>query len=162
MQLPNIYSLYLKSNPLSNLIISPSVGSLQVPIPFRPINHIPSQPPQPLHRRFQHRILLTHSKPQIILRNMRIAFRVKLRRRDRCHAQFHDQEPAELEVAGALGDVWWKCVVGREHDLGEVHEDEVAAFRVGVLGRARSSVFVKNAGLFFLGGGKGGARDNGG
>lgn len=39
-----------------------------------------------------------------------------------------------MEVSRALGDVWWERIIWREADLGEVGEDEVAAFGFGVLG----------------------------
>lgn len=58
---------------------------------------------------------------------------IELGRRDGGDADLLDQEPAELEVAGAAGDVGREGVAFGEFDGGHVGEDEVAAFRVGVL-----------------------------
>ena len=64
---------------------------------------------------------------------MRVLRGIELRGRDGRHAQLHDQEPAELEITRAVGHVRGKVVVRGEDDFGEVGEDEVAAFGVGVL-----------------------------
>jgi len=52
---------------------------------------------------------------------------------DSCYADFFDKEPGKLKVARSFGHVRWEFVVIRELDLGHVDEDEVTAFRVGVL-----------------------------
>ena len=99
--------------------------------------HIPLQPPQALLRLLEHVVILADGKTQIILRHMGIPVGVKLRRRDRRNAELHDEEPAELEVAGPTGDVGREGVVCGEVDVAHVYEDEVAAFGVGVLGTIR-------------------------
>lgn len=64
---------------------------------------------------------------------MGIRIRVELRRRDSRDAELLDQEPGELEVARAAGDVGREVVALGELDLGEVDEDKVPALglRVG-------------------------------
>lgn len=64
---------------------------------------------------------------------MRILIREELSRRNSRNAQLHDAEPHELEIARAVGNVGRERVVDGELDFGEVDEDEVAAFRFGVL-----------------------------
>lgn len=89
--------------------------------------HILLQPPQPLLRPLQHLVLLAYRKPQPILRHPLAFLGVEFRRRDGGHAQLHDQEPAEFEIARAGGEVRGERVGGRERYAGEVGEDEVAA-----------------------------------
>ena len=57
----------------------------------------------------------------------------ELCRWDRCYAELLNAEPRQLEVAGPASDVRWEGVVGGKLYFGEVDEDEVAAFRLGVL-----------------------------
>ena len=57
----------------------------------------------------------------------------ELCRWDRCYAELFDTEPRKLEVARSASDVRWEGVVGGELYLGQVDEDEVAAFGLGVL-----------------------------
>ena len=64
---------------------------------------------------------------------MLIGLRVKLGWWDGDDAQLHEQEPAELEIARPLGDVWGEGVFGREVHFGEIGEDEVPAVGFGVL-----------------------------
>ena len=52
---------------------------------------------------------------------------------DSRYADFFDKEPGKLKVARSFGHVRREFVVIRELDLGHVDEDEVTAFRVGVL-----------------------------
>lgn len=64
---------------------------------------------------------------------MLIRLRVELGWRDSHDAELHEQEPAELEIAGSLGDVWRERVTWREVHFGEIGEDEISAFGFGVL-----------------------------
>ena len=64
---------------------------------------------------------------------MRVFGSEKFSRWDSCYANFFDKEPSKLEVTRSFGYVRWEFVVIREPDLGHVDEDEVTAFRVGVL-----------------------------
>lgn len=65
---------------------------------------------------------------------MRILRGIEFRGRNSRNPQLHDQEPAELEIARSIRHVRWEVVVAWKLDFGEVDEDEVAAFGVGVLG----------------------------
>lgn len=64
---------------------------------------------------------------------MRVLRGIELRGRDGSNPKLHNQEPAQLEIARAVGHVRGEVVVPGEVDFGEVGEDEVAAFGVGVL-----------------------------
>lgn len=64
---------------------------------------------------------------------MSVGVSVELRGRDGGHAELHDQEPAEPEVARALGHLRGEVVVRGKLDARHVDEHEVAAFGVGVL-----------------------------
>lgn len=64
---------------------------------------------------------------------MLVGLGVELRGRDGGHAEFRQKEPAEFEVARAVGDVRGERVGVRKADFGEVGEDEVATFGFGVL-----------------------------
>lgn len=121
------FRLYIPTTPPLFHIHYPSQPA--TPLQASRLN-IPPQPPQPLLRPLQHLIILAHRKPQPVLHNMRIRIREKLRRRNRRNAQLFNAEPAELEVARSVGDVWWERVIRGEFDFGEVDEDEVAAFWV--------------------------------
>ena len=50
-----------------------------------------------------------------------------------CYAELFDAEPRKLEIAGPASDMRWEGVIGGKLDLGQVDEDEVAAFGLGVL-----------------------------
>lgn len=64
---------------------------------------------------------------------MRVFGCEKFSRWDSCYADFFDKEPGKLEVARSFGHMRREFVVIWELDLGHVDEDEVTAFRVGVL-----------------------------
>ena len=57
----------------------------------------------------------------------------ELCRRNSCYAELLDAEPRKLEVAGPASYVRREGIVGRKLYLGQVDEDEVAAFGLGVL-----------------------------
>ena len=63
---------------------------------------------------------------------------------DSCYADFFDKEPGKLKIAWSFGHVRWESVVIRELDLGHVNEDEVTAFRVGVLEWVSITKFVSD------------------
>lgn len=64
---------------------------------------------------------------------MLVGLGVELGWRDGDDAELHEQEPAELEIARPLGDVWGEGILGGEVHFGEIGEDEVSAFGFGVL-----------------------------
>mgnify|MGYP006873518250 CR=1 FL=1 len=64
---------------------------------------------------------------------MGVRIGIEFRRRNGGDANLLDEEPAELEIARAAGDVWREGIVLWEFDRGHVGQDKVAALRVGVL-----------------------------
>ena len=103
----------------------------QIDVPLR--LDILLQPPQPVLRLFQYIIRFADSESQPVFGEVGIFVSEKLCRWDCCYAELLDTEPRKLEVAGPASDVRWEGVVGRKLHLGEVDEDEVAAFGLGVL-----------------------------
>lgn len=90
------------------------------------------QPSQPLLRRLQHIIWLTHRKPNVILRKMRVLIRVKLRRWNRRHTHLLDQEPRQLEVPRPTRHMRREGVLGRQLHLGHVDHHKVATLGLRV------------------------------
>lgn len=64
---------------------------------------------------------------------MGVGVGVELGGRDGGHAELHDQEPAEAEVARAASHVRGEVIVRRQPDARHVDEHKVAAFGVRVL-----------------------------
>lgn len=78
-------------------------------------------------------ILLANRKPHVVLGDPGVPIGVELGGRDGGDAELLDEEPGELEVAGARGHVGREGVVPGEPHARHVHHDEVAALglRVG-------------------------------
>ena len=91
------------------------------------------QSPQSLLRLLQNIIRLADSESQPVLGEMRVVIGEELRWRNGCNTKLLDAEPRKLEVARSAGDVRRERVVGWKLHLGQVDEDEVAAFRLRVL-----------------------------
>jgi hypothetical protein len=91
------------------------------------------QTSQPLLRLLQHLILLANRESQPILGKVSVFISKELGGRDRRNTKLTDAEPHELEIARAVGDVRRERIVFRQLHLGEVDEDEVAAFGFRVL-----------------------------
>ena len=78
-------------------------------------------------------VVFAHRKAEIVLSNVGVGISVELRGRNGGNANLVDKEPAELEVAGAIGNVGWEGVVCWELDGGEVDENKVSALGIRVL-----------------------------
>lgn len=65
---------------------------------------------------------------------MRMIITIEFRRRDSSHPDLLDQKPAKLEIPSSLFDMFRKGVIAGNLHLGQVHQDEVSAFGLGVLG----------------------------
>lgn len=78
-------------------------------------------------------ILLANRKAHVVLGDPGVPIGVELGGRDGGDAELLDEEPGELEVAGARGHVGREGVVPGEPHARHVHHDEVAALglRVG-------------------------------
>jgi hypothetical protein len=77
--------------------------------------------------------LLANSEPQPVFGEVSISICEELCWRNGCNAELLDTEPRELEVTRSVGDVRRERVVSGKLDFGQVDEDEVAAFGLGVL-----------------------------
>jgi hypothetical protein len=92
---------------------------------------------------------------------------IELRRWDGGDANLVDEEPAELEIARAAGDMGREGVVLWEFDRGHIAKDKIAALGVGVLingqyidrivllgrihtGMSSSSKTAQNRSIFFF------------
>lgn len=80
-------------------------------------------------------VVFADRKAEIVLSNVGVGISVELRRRNGGNANLVDKEPAELEVAGAIGNVGWEGIVCWELDGGEVDENKVSALGIRVLQR---------------------------
>ena len=91
------------------------------------------QTPQPLLRLLQHLVLLANRESQPILGKVSVFISKELGGRDGRNTKLTDAEPHELEIPWAVGNVWREWVVFGQLHLGEVDEDEIAAFGFRIL-----------------------------
>lgn len=80
-------------------------------------------------------IVFADSEAKVVLSDVLVHTSVELGGRDGSNTDFVNQEPAQLEVTRAAGNVGRELVVVRQLDRRHVDEDEIATLGVGVLSR---------------------------
>jgi len=91
------------------------------------------QAPQSLLGGLENIIVLAHGEAEIVLGNVGIGLRIELGRRDAGHANFVDEEPAELKIARAAGHMRREWIIFGELHRGHVGQHEVSTIGIGVL-----------------------------
>ena len=91
------------------------------------------QPSQALLGSLKNIIVLAHRKAKIILSNEGIGISIEFSGRDSSHANFMDEEPAELEITRPASNMRWERIVGRELYRGQVGKHKVSTLRIRVL-----------------------------
>lgn len=100
---------------------------------YRLLLDILLQPSQSLLGLLEYIVGLADGEPQPVLDDRGIRIGEEFSGWDGGHAELLDAEPGELEIAWPVGYVGReRVVVGKLH-FGQVDEDEVAAFGLGVL-----------------------------